>query len=107
MILLEVYFSKMMFGSALVCAAAAMLYTFGWQIVKDMRNNTELTSIDSSVTSKQVAGYFIAKGYVVCNITPVKNSRKWLAFLIKNGEYKIATVFTSDKEIEGHQDSLV
>lgn len=105
MILLEVFFSKALFITAIVFAVVAMLYTFGSQIVKDMNNTPE--EVDSSVTSKQVTSYFVAKGYVVCNITPVKNSRKWLAFLIKNGEYKIATVFTSEKTIEGHQDSLV
>lgn len=97
-------FPEILFFIVFVIAIATLLYAFGWQIVKDVRR--ERGTIDSSVTPKQVTHYFINKGYVVCNITPVKNSNKWLAFLIKNGEYLIATVFTNGQTIEGHLDSL-
>ncbi|MCW3082709.1 MAG: hypothetical protein JWP12_75 [Bacteroidetes bacterium] len=97
-------FPEILFFVVFVIAIATLLYAFGWQIVKDVRKGKR--RVDSSVTPKQVTHYFIDKGYVVCNITPVKNSNKWLAFLIKNGEYLIATVFTNGQTIEGHLDSL-
>lgn len=97
-------FSEILFIVVFVFAIAILLYAFGWQIVQDLRKGKEL--IKSAVTSKQVNHYFENKGYVVCNVTPVKNSNKWLAFLVKNGEYLIATVFTNGETIEGHLDRL-
>ncbi len=97
------FISSNFFYIAFVSAIIVLLYTYGGQIVKDMnRAGVE----QSSVTEKQVSHYFVNQGYVVCNITPVKNSNKWLAFLIKNGEYLIATAFTKGESIEGHQDSV-
>ena|SRR6218665_1864284 len=97
-------FPEILFFVVFVLAIAALLYAFGWQIVQDARKGR--VSHDTAVTPKQVTHYFLDKGYVVCNITPVKNSNKWLAFLIKNGDYLIATVFTNGETIEGHLDSL-
>jgi hypothetical protein len=100
----NVYFSKELFIAALCIAAIALLYTFGGQIIKDARS----ASLDaaSSVTPKEVSRYFMEQGYIVCKITPVKNTNKWLAFLIRNGEYVVATVFTNGKAIQGHQHSI-
>jgi hypothetical protein len=97
-------FPETLFFIVFVTAIGILLFTFGSVIIKDVRGDQKKGV--SKVTAKQVNHYFINKGYVVCNITPVKNSNKWLAFLIKNGEYLIATVFTNGELIEGHQDSL-
>ncbi|MDQ3048435.1 MAG: hypothetical protein M3R27_12875 [Bacteroidota bacterium] len=102
--MLNITFSTGFFLIACIVATAALFITFGAQFLKDIKGMEESVS---AVTSKQVTHYLIDEGYVVCNITPVKNSSKWLAFLIKNGEYKIATVFTNGETIQGHQDSLV
>jgi hypothetical protein len=97
-------FPETLFFIVFVSAIGVLLYTFGSLIIKDMQEQREQGT--AHVTAKQVNHYFTDKGYVVCNITPVKNSNKWLAFLVKNGEYLIATVFTSGGRIEGHRDSL-
>lgn len=95
---------EIVFFIVFVTAIGILLYTFGSLIIKDLKEEKEKTK--PNVTAKQVNHYFTNKGYVVCNITPVKNSNKWLAFLVKNGEYLIATVFTKGEHIEGHLDSL-
>jgi len=97
-------FPETLFFIVFVTAIGILLYTFGSLIIRDIRE--ESGKGKSNVTAKQVNHYFTDKGYVVCNITPVKNSNKWLAFLVKNGEYLIATVFTNGERIEGHLDSL-
>jgi hypothetical protein len=106
MMLLEIHFQKWFFFASLFTAVTALLYTYGWQIVKDMRKEDNLQEV-SSVTSKQVSAYFISKGYVVCSVIPVKNSTNWLVFLIKNGDYEAVTVFTSNDAIVGFQENLV
>jgi hypothetical protein len=98
-------FPEAMFFIVFLFAIGVLLYTFGWHILHDMNNRIDEEQF-SQVTAKEVSHYFTDKGYVVCNITPVKNSNKWLAFLVKNGEYLIATVFTNGQGIEGHKDSL-
>lgn len=98
-------FSEIVFFAVFILAIGILLYAFVWQVVKDAKSSKEDGS-SLRVTSSQVNHYFLDKGYVVCNITPVKNSTKWLAFLIKNGEYLVATVFTKGTTIEGHRDSL-
>ena len=95
--------SEILFFIVFVSVICIFLYAFGWQIILDARGNKEPAG---GVTSRQVNHYFADKGYVVCNVTPVTNSTKWLAFLIKNGEYLIATVFTNGEKIEGHLDRL-
>jgi len=101
---LKIYSSEALFMAALICAMAAMLYTYGKEIIKERL--APPTNWSSGVTSKDVTRYFSAQGYTVCTTTPVKNSNKWIAFLVKNGEYLIATVFTKDNKIERHTDSL-
>jgi|GEM_PF-7060685 len=93
-----------LFFIVFVAAIGVLVYISLRMVVKDVREEKE--KVKSSVTARQVSHYFTGKGYVVCNITPVKNSNKWLAFLVKNGEYLIATVFTNGERIEGHLDSL-
>jgi hypothetical protein len=97
-------FPETLFFIVFVFAIGALLYTFGSLIVKDAGKENDKGKMH--VTAKQVNHYFTDKGYVVYNVTPVKNSTKWLAFLVKNGEYLIATVFTNGGQIEGHLDSL-
>ena len=92
--------SEILFFVVFISAIVILLYAFGWQIVQDARSLN--TSDDIAVTSKQVNHYLVEEGYVVCNITPVKDSTNWKAFLVKNGEYLIATVFTKGAKIEGH-----
>jgi hypothetical protein len=82
----------------------ALLYAFGGQIIRDARNSVK--EVQSTVTSREVSRYFMEQGYIVCKLTPVKNTNKWLAFLIRNGEYVVATVFTNGKDIQGHQNSI-
>ncbi|MCW3104108.1 MAG: hypothetical protein JWO09_2548 [Bacteroidetes bacterium] len=94
-----------LFFIVFIAAIGILVYISVSMIVKDMREEKK-KKVKSSVTARQVSHYFTGKGYVVCNITPVKNSNKWLAFLVKNGEYLIATVFTNGERIEGHLDSL-
>ena len=101
---LNVYLPEGLFIAALLFAMAALLYTFGAEIIKDARGKGEL--LQNSVTSTEVGRYFIDRGYVVCNITPVKNTNKWLVFLIRNGEYEVVTAFTNGNCIEGHTSSV-
>jgi hypothetical protein len=61
----------------------------------------------TAVTIRQVKHFFISKGYTVCNITPINNSRKWFAILMKNKEYIIATAFANEYEIEGFEESIM
>jgi hypothetical protein len=96
-------FPEAMFFLVFVTAIGILLFTFGRLILRDFREMDPITCI----TAKQVDAYLREHGYVVCNITPVKNTNQWLAFLVKNGEYLIATVFTSRNGIEGHKDSLI
>jgi hypothetical protein len=96
-------FPETMFFIVFVSAIAILLYTFGALILKERRGNA---SSVNCVTEKQVDNYLRNKGYVVCNITPVKNSNQWLAFLVKNGQYLTATVSTKGEHIEEYFDSL-
>ncbi len=75
-------------------------------MVKDFYSETKTTT-RSVITSKQVKQYFIAKGYSICNVIPITNSRKWFAVLVKNREYIQATVFTNDQGIERIEESIL
>lgn len=101
----EVYFSKELFITALSFAVLAMLYTFGKQIITDARQVPPVP--ESTIGSSEIGRYFMEKGFIVCSINRVKDTNKWLVFLIRNGEYELATVFTKGDSIEGHQYSLV
>jgi len=68
---------------------------------------TEARNLVGAVSSRQVKNFFTAKGYTVCNITPITNSSKWFAILVKNREYIIATVFTSKNRIERFEESVM
>lgn len=68
---------------------------------------TEAQGIVSAVTSKQVKKFFTSQGYAVCNISPITNSSKWFAILVKNREYIIATVFTDKNVIERFEESVM
>ena len=67
----------------------------------------ETQSVVSSVTALQLKRYLISKGYGICNITPITNSKKWFAILTKNKEYIIGTIFTGDQGIERVEESLM
>lgn len=67
-------------------------------ILKDVRQKE--AEANEIVKAKELDYFLRDKGYVVLNISPVKNSNKWLAFLIKNGEYLMATVLRNDGNIE-------
>jgi hypothetical protein len=67
----------------------------------------ETQNVTSTVTAKQLRHYLIAKGYGICNITPITNSKKWLAILTKNREYIIGTIFTSEHGVEKIEESLM
>lgn len=101
---MEYSYSTILFFTIFILAICMLLITFGKQIVNDMRTNS--TQHPSTVTSKQVSHYFMARGYIVCSLTPIKDTGKWLGFLIKNGEYIIATAFTEGQTIHGHDDAL-
>ncbi|MGZ4118036.1 MAG: hypothetical protein ACXVPY_11160, partial [Bacteroidia bacterium] len=66
----------------------------------DTLHTDQPEKIVSTVTAKQLKSYLVSKGYGICNITPITNSRQWFAILTKNKEYIIGTIFTSDKGIE-------
>jgi hypothetical protein len=100
---MEQTYSTILFFTVFVLAIGLLLITFGRQIVKDMRREKQHPS---TVTSKQVSHYFMARGYIVCSLAPIKDTGKWLGFLIKNGEYIIATAFTEGQNIQGHDDAL-
>ena len=90
--------------SLFVFAISALLIAFGRQIVKDA--HTAKQHHPSTVTSKQVSHYFMARGYIVCSLAPIKDTGKWLGNKKKNGEYIIATAFTEGQTIKGHDDVL-
>jgi hypothetical protein len=100
---MEQTYSIILFFSIFILALCLLLVTFGKQIVKDMHTAKHHPS---TVTSKQVSHYFMARGYIVCSLAPIKDTGKWLGFLIKNGEYIIATAFTEGQTIKGHDDVL-
>jgi hypothetical protein len=101
---MEQTYSTILFFAIFVFAISALLIAFGRQIVKDA--HTVKQHHPSTVTSKQVSHYFMARGYIVCSLAPIKDTGKWLGFLIKNGEYIIATAFTEGQTIKGHDDVL-
>jgi hypothetical protein len=96
--------SETFFFVVFVTAIGVLLYTFGRLILNDLREGRNNGSLD--MTAKKVDHYFTDKGYLVCNITPVKNSNTWLAFLVKNGEFLTATVYTDGERIKGHRTIL-
>ncbi len=101
---MQIYSSEALFIVVLVLSMMLMLYYFGRDIINLRFDNQE--NNESTITTRDVTRYFSEKGYIVCTATPVKDSNKWIAFLVKNGEYLIATVFTKDNRIERHSDSL-
>ncbi|HET6224795.1 MAG TPA: hypothetical protein VFF27_00855 [Bacteroidia bacterium] len=100
---MEQTYSTILFFSIFILAISLLLISFGRQIVKDAHTTEHHPS---TVTSKQVSHYFMARGYIVCSLAPIKDTGKWLGFLIKNGEYIIATAFTEGQTIKGHDDVL-
>jgi hypothetical protein len=100
---MEQTYSTILFFAIFILAISLLLITFGRQIVKDAHTQAHHPS---TVTSKQISHYFMARGYIVCSLAPVKDTGKWLGFLIKNGEYIIATAFTEGQTIKGHDDVL-
>jgi hypothetical protein len=98
-------FPELLFLAVFLTALLILAYVLGKEMIIDKMNKNTLTSV-SQITSKQVAQYFIDNGYVVCNISPGKNENKWFGYLIKNGEYLIATAFTNGQWVERHIDSL-
>jgi hypothetical protein len=64
-------------------------------------------NVVSTVTAKQLKSYLVSKGYGICNVTPITNSKKWFAILTKNKEYIIGTIFTGDNGIERVEESLM
>lgn len=69
--------------------------------------NSELTVSESTVTSDQVRHFFNKKGYKVCNVIQLNYTNMWLAILIKNKEFWQATVFTTGKNIERFEESVM
>lgn len=100
---MEQTYSTILFFTIFIFAILMLLITFGRQIVRDAHAEKQHPN---TVTSKQVSHYFMARGYIVCSLAPIKDSGKWLGFLIKNGEYIIATAFTEGQTIKGHDDAL-
>jgi hypothetical protein len=84
-------------------AILILLIYFGKLILKDLRSGQDGSG---ALTSRQVSSYFNNRGYVVCNVSPIKESKNWRAYLIKNGEYIIATAFTKEDFIEGYVESI-
>jgi hypothetical protein len=103
--LTQISYSEELFIATLCLAVMTLLFTFGGQIIKELQRGGK--GLSSSITQKEVSWYFMEQGYIVCNISPVQNTNKWLAFLIRNGEYEVATVFTNGDMIEGHQHAIV
>ena len=64
-------------------------------------------TIVSSITANQLKSYLVSKGYAICNVTPITNSKKWFAILTKNKEYVIATVYTGEQGVEKIEESLM
>jgi hypothetical protein len=104
--MLEVTYSIGVVIAAVVICVIAFAYTYGRQMISDRFANTPERGPDL-VSSEQVSNYFRELGYIVCHSTPVINTDKWVAFLIKDGKYHIVTVFTDKDTILGHDYSLV
>lgn len=104
--LLIVNHSNGIFIALAIICIAAFIYTFGSRIIKDRFAETPSVP-ESTVTPDLVASYFRNLGYIVCHSTPVINTDRWVAFLIKDGKYHIVTVFTDGNSILGHDYSLV
>ncbi len=100
---MEQAYSTVLFLTIFLLALCLLLVTFGRQIWRDTHTAKQHPS---TVTSKEVSHYFMARGYIVCSLAPIKDTGKWLGFLIKNGEYIIATAFTEGQTIQGHHDAL-
>lgn len=58
------------------------------------------------VITKDVDQYFNELGHKALHISPLKNTNNWTAFIIKNGELQIVTVYTNGKIILGHEYAL-
>lgn len=63
--------------------------------------------LSTGITSNKVKRFFVDKGYSVCNITPITNSSNFFAILIKNKNFVIATVFTTGKNIDRYDASVM
>jgi hypothetical protein len=61
----------------------------------------------SSLSAKQLRSYLVARGYGICNITPISDSKKWFAILTKNKEYIIGTIFTGEQGVERIEEKLM
>ena len=109
MTLLHIYNSNWLLITTLVIATGALLLTFGKQMMQGTAERTlaQPEQMSTSVTSREVKHYFVSKGYTVCNVTPISNSRKWFAILIKNKEYITATVFANGSEIERFEEAIM
>lgn len=98
-------FPELLFLVVFLAALLILLYVLIKEIIVDKMNKSAISGT-AQITSKQVVQYFIDNGYVVCNVSPGKNENKWFGYLIKNGEYLIATAFTNGEWVERHIDSL-
>ncbi|MDF2437994.1 MAG: hypothetical protein K0Q95_2370 [Bacteroidota bacterium] len=90
-------FPEIVFFLVFITAIGILLYTFGSLIIKEIGKPE--TNASAYKTAKQVDKYLTDKGYIVCSISPVKNTNQWLAFLVKNGEYHVADVLSIGDEI--------
>ena len=72
---------------------------------KDFKS-TASKGIGSSST-KRIKSFFVTKGYNVCTVKPIDYSNNWMAVLIKNSEFVIATVFTNGNKIERYEASVM
>ena len=104
--LLQVNYTAGLSIIAGVICVGAFIYTFVGHIIKDRFAETPPLS-ENTITPDQVGNYFRELGYIVCHSTPIINTDKWGAFLIKDGKYHIVTVFTDGYTILGHDYSLV
>ncbi len=95
--------SETIFFLVFIAGIGSLLIRFAWPIIQDLPGSNK--NVKSAFLTRKMDNYFRDKGYVVWNITPVKNSNRWLAFLVKNGDYMTATVLTSGESIEVIQDT--
>ena len=65
-----------------------------------MINTIQTEKIVSSVSALQLGAYLKKKGYGICNVTPITDTKQWFAILTKNNEYIIGTVFTGEQGVE-------
>lgn len=92
-------YSDILFYGVLIISLFAMLFTFGAHIITDR----ELFITDNikigKINMQELNEYCLSNGYVVKDLCPIKNTNKWLAFIVKEGRFVISVIAKVDGKI--------